>query len=248
MKETKIGTVTELFHYLVKGMKGNSIPETVMGWSGFANDRKFAFVDEKIKSGFPWVTGRIKPMMIQYQPEIISNAKDIGVSEIMIKTPSGNLFPLASEQILADVSNLFGHPVQLFSQSRGCFDAMPISLVSNATLNKLSNDVGEKLSPKRFRPNIVVDIDNNIPFGEEDWIGNAVRIGDGEHAPVIRFDRKNIRCVMINIDPDSSTKNPNVLKEVVQNREKATGIYGTPVVLGKISVGDPIYLVNSAGS
>jgi len=242
MVSEKIGKVTDLFHYLVKGMKGTSISQSEVGWSGLALDRKFAFIDETNNSGFPWSTGRKQPNMIQYFPKLKDIAGEAKISNIDIHTPNKEIFQLNGEPLKIEISNLFGYPVQLFSQNRGCFDAMPVSLVSKGTLNHLSKQVGLALSPRRFRPNIVVDIDSQLPFDEESWIGKSIRFGDGNNAPIIRFDRKNIRCVMINLDPETSQQNPSVLKEVVASRNKATGIYGTPVRIGEIAIGDNIYI------
>ena len=55
-----------------------------------------------------------------------------------------------------------------------------------------------------------------------------------------------MRCVMINLDPDTAPQDKRVLKTVVRLNRNNAGVYGTVVQTGTIRVGDPVSLVLDA--
>ena len=88
----------------------------------------------------------------------------------------------------------------------------------------------------RFRPNIVVTLDSGAPFQEDEWVGSAVRIG----AAVVRIDRRDTRCTIVNVDPASGLPDSRLLKVIGTTRGARAGVYGTTVLPGLIRVGDPV--------
>jgi uncharacterized protein YcbX len=57
---------------------------------------------------------------------------------------------------------------------------------------------------------------------------------------------RDLRCVMINLDPDTAQQNPNIMKAAVRLNANNAGAYGTVVRTGRISVGDSVKLVVDA--
>jgi hypothetical protein len=47
---------------------------------------------------------------------------------------------------------------------------------------------------------------------------------------------------MINIDPDTDEKDPDVLRTVARERETCLGVYGATVTPGRVAVGDAVTL------
>ena len=47
---------------------------------------------------------------------------------------------------------------------------------------------------------------------------------------------------MINLDPDSPRRAPEMLKAVVRAHENTAGIYGTVTRIGRLAVGQTIFL------
>ena len=47
---------------------------------------------------------------------------------------------------------------------------------------------------------------------------------------------------MINIDPDTDAKDPDVLRTVARERDSFLGVYGTTVTPGRVAVGDAVTL------
>ncbi len=44
----------------------------------------------------------------------------------------------------------------------------------------------------------------------------------------LRINRRDKRCMMVNLDPQTATQDPAVLREIVQRRDMCTGLYATP--------------------
>jgi uncharacterized protein len=52
----------------------------------------------------------------------------------------------------------------------------------------------------------------------------------------------DVRCSMVNLDPDSATSAPEVMKTVVRANQNNAGIYGTVIRTGQLMVGQAIFL------
>ena len=72
------------------------------------------------------------------------------------------------------------------------------------------------LDRRRFRANIVLDSGKTDGFLEDGWIGGTLVFGDGEQSPAVSVTARDVRCVMINLDPDTARQDPRVLKSVVR--------------------------------
>ena len=114
---------------------------------------------------------------------------------------------------------------------------MPVSVISET--NGVDRNVmlahvpGNEL---RFRPNVVVRLDSGAAFEEDEWVGSAVRIG----AAVVRMDRRDSRCIIVNVDPARGLPDSQLLKVIGTTRGACAGVYGTTVRPGLIRVGDPV--------
>jgi hypothetical protein len=84
------------------------------------------------------------------------------------------------------------------------------------------------------------------PEHEDGWVGGTLLFGNGEPRPAVRATLRDVRCMMLNLDPDTGTQDPRVLKTVVRLNENNAGVYGTVVQTGTIRVGDAVSLVSDA--
>src|SRR5438309_1667744 len=82
------------------------------------------------------------------------------------------------------------------------------SVLGEATVRDLGARVGATLDPIRFRPNILLETAGDRPYEEEDWLGGLLVFGDREDSARIRLDRKDPRCMMVNLDPVRADQNP----------------------------------------
>ena len=53
---------------------------------------------------------------------------------------------------------------------------------------------------------------------------------------------RDVRCSMVNLDPDSARSAPEVLKAVVRARQNCAGVYATVTRTGRLDVGQAIFL------
>jgi hypothetical protein len=56
----------------------------------------------------------------------------------------------------------------------------------------------------------------------------------------MRVDKRDGRCVVINIDPVTTERNPAILRTVAQERDNCLGVYGSTVEPGRVAMNDPV--------
>lgn len=226
------GIVSGLWRYPVKSMAGEALASTDISWAGLEGDRRWAFVrPDSQDSGFPWHTIRDFPAMSNYVALLREPARP-DRSRVLVRTPDGGRHDVTDPRLAAEL----GTGLRVMRLDRGAFDAMPVSVISDSTVSALCALARVPGNELRFRPNIVVTLDSGVPFEEDDWVGSAVRIG----AAVVRMDRRDSRCTIVNVDPASGLPGSHLLKVIGSARRACAGVYGTTVLPGLIRVGDPV--------
>lgn len=217
-------------------MRGHTLDSADVSWHGIAGDRRWAFIRGGMeRSNFPWLTIREKPELWQYEP-VFTEPDDPEASPTVVRTPSGHELDVVDPALAAEL----GHGVRVIKQNRGVFDTAPLSIATTQAVADVSVRVGSALDVRRFRPNIVIDAPDGGACPEEAWVGHTLRIGAVE----VRVDQRDQRCVMINVDPATSAKDPAVLRVVAREREACFGVYGSTARPGRIAVGDSVELVS----
>ena len=231
-KARHVGRVVGLFRYPVKSMASESLEAIDAGWNGFTGDRRWAFVRDGLeRSGFPWLTIRERPEMWRYQP-YFADPNDPEKSVTMVRTPSGDEFDVVDPSL----AERLGYGARVIKQSRGIFDTMPLSLITTQTIAALSVSVGRDLDNRRFRPNLLIESVDGGDAPEDAWIGDVLSIGGMR----MRVDKRDKRCVMINVDPVTTERDPSILRAVAQERQSCLGVYGNVVEPGRVSLGDSV--------
>jgi uncharacterized protein YcbX len=230
----EVGRVRELWRYPVKSMAGEALPTADVSWHGLAGDRRWAFIrDGQVRSGFPWLTIRELPRMGHYRPSFTDPGRPDD-SATAVETPAGAQLDVADPALAAEL----GSGVRLIKLDRGVFDVLPLSLITTRSIAAVDALVPTTLDVRRFRPNLLIDAHADEPFPEDAWVGRVLRIGRLR----MRVDERDQRCVMVNIDPDSSVRDPAVLRTIARQRQSCLGVYGTTATPGAVSVGDPVIL------
>jgi uncharacterized protein len=238
---TTVGRVAAIYRYPVKSMRGERIEATQVFWHGLVGDRRFAFVRGGNTSRFPWLTGREVPNLLRYAPYFV-NAADPGASQVRVLTPAGADYALEDDALRDDLAAQYGNAVFLLQSNRSIPDSAGVSILGAATVRDLGARVGADLDPVRFRPNMLVETAGGQPYEEEGWLCGLLVFGEGEDGARIRANRKDPRCMMVNLDPEEAVQNPAVLREIVRNREECVGLYATTEAVGVVRVGDPVRL------
>ena len=235
-----IGHVHALARYPVKSMAGIAIESAFVGWHGLQGDRRFAFRRLNDDGGFPWLSASRLPELLLYQPTgLDENAKEPLPTHV--RTPDGTTLEIRSAELQNLIAEKFGSPVELMKLNQGIFDDASISVITLATIAGIGREVGQDLDTRRFRPNIVIASEATEPFLEDTWIGGRLMFGDD--GPIVSLTMRDLRCVMINLDPDTAESDPRIMKGAVRLNENYAGGYGTVVRTGEISVGQPVTLI-----
>jgi uncharacterized protein YcbX len=236
-----IGHVEAIFRYPVKSMAGEPLEVANLGWHGIEGDRRLAFRRMDDRSGFPWLSASTLPALLLFAPQRREDAAP-GDLPTHIRAPDGEDLPVFGEDLAAEVGRRYGAPVQMMQLRHGIFDEASISVISLDTVNEIARLAGLTPDVRRFRPNVVVRLLRPAPFQEDEWVGEVLSFGERDDAPAITVTQRDVRCSMVNLDPDSATPAPEVLKAVVRTHQNTAGIYGTVTRTGQLAVGQTIFL------
>ncbi|AWK04243.1 sulfurase [Flavobacterium crocinum] len=259
-----IHVVTEIYIYPIKSLAGISLQSAKTEEMGFENDRRWMLIDaenqmltqreHRIMSQFyPQIEGGKISITFEDQKhefsidESLENILEVNVwddkSEVVevnnetSKWFSQHLgFECKLVKILKNGSRKHesSRLQEIFNVSLA--DGYPYLLIGTESLDFLNDKLDEKITIKRFRPNIVV---RTKKAHEEDDFTNF-KIGE------VQF--KNIkpcgRCVMVNNDPENGRLKKEPLKTLSKYRNVDNSVlFGTNIVslnTGNISVGDTI--------
>ena len=229
-----VGRVVGLWRYPVKSMARESLSKALVSWHGVSGDRRWAFIRKGVEqSGFPWLTLRERGDLNRYCPSIIDPDQP-DKSPTVVRTPTGRILDVTNPMLAEELCP----GARVIRQDRGVFDTFPLSLITTQTISQLEASVGTKLQVERFRPNILVEAAEQSLYPEDNWVGGVLAIGTVR----IRIDKRDGRCAVITIDPQSSERNPEILRKVVRDRQGCLGVYGTTVQPGEIALGDPVMM------
>jgi hypothetical protein len=123
----------------------------------------------------------------------------------------------------------------------GIFDDASVSVIAVDTVCEIGRLSGLCPDVRRFRPYVLVRLLRSVPFQEDDWVGGVLSFGEGTDAPAITVTTRDVRCSMVNRDPDSASPTPAVLKAVVRANRNNAGVYGTVIRIGRLAVGQSIF-------
>jgi uncharacterized protein YcbX len=215
-------------------MAPEALERVEVGWHGMVGDRRWGLVRaDQERNGFPWLTIREHPELARYQPRLVDPERP-DATTVRVRTPDGADRDLVDPQLAAEL----GAGVRVMKLDRGAFDTLPLALISQQTLAGLGALVGRALAIERFRPNILIDHAGGAAYAEDAWVGATVRIG----ALRVRIDKRDQRCVMVNVDPDTGERDPAVLRAISRTRQTCLGVYASIATPGAIAVGDPVAL------
>ena len=265
---TRLGTVSALWRFPVKGMMGEQLNRVLVTVAGLAGDRDWALIDGDNHIG----TGKVPR---KWGPLFSSRAR-------YLEEPNGEA-PIAAEMTLPDgerlmtsaadaearLSTLLGFEARLITEAPGplklespalgkvpegddaetidfpvinrFFDLASLHLLTTATLAKLRElSPGTMFDARRFRPNMIVDTGDATGFVENGWPGNVIAIGDEVRIKVMM---PTIRCVVTTRAQDDLPNDPSVLKTAAAHNSANVGVYAAVERGGTVRRGDSVELV-----
>ena len=237
----EIGHVEAIFRYPVKSMAGERLETADLGWHGLEGDRRLAFRRIENRTGMPWLTASKLPDLLRFAPV----RREDGAQHNLpthIRTPEGAEMPLFGEDLAQEVGRRCGAPVQMMQLNHGIFDEGSISVIASETVGEIGQLAGRSLDVRQFRPNVVLRLPRQGAFQEDEWLGGVLSFGEGDDTPAVAVTMRDVRCAMVNLDPDSARPAPEVMKAIVRANDNHAGIYGAVTRIGRLAVGQTVFL------
>ncbi len=255
-----VGRVESVWRYPVKSMRGEQLREAFAGFGGVYGDRLYAFHSTAAPKGFPYLTAREQQQMLLYQPafrdpELMAKPPNLaeadailpGITPIYpdaaqvkvdVQTPNGELLAIDDPRLASFLDD--AHELSLLRSDRALTDCVPLSLFSIQTARQLSQDTGAEMDKRRFRANVYLDVRSQNAFEEDEFVGHRLQIGA---RTVIAVVKRDSRCKMIMLDPETGEANPEVMRHLARSRDGQAGVYAAVLVEGMIRPGDEIALL-----
>lgn len=259
-----IHIVKEIYIYPIKSLAGISCKNAKAEEMGFENDRRWMLIDAEnqmitqreypiMSQFYPQISDGKIEITFQNQrhefstAEQLDNPLEVNVwddkSEVIeVNKSTSNWFSeqLGFECKLVKIIKTGGRKHES-SRLKETFnislaDGYPYLLIGTESLDFLNEKLAEKITIKRFRPNIVISSQN--AHEEDDF--DTFKIGE------VQF--KNVkpcgRCIMVNNDPQKGIVKKEPLKTLSKYRNVNNSVlFGTNIVSlnsGVISVGDEV--------
>lgn len=236
----EIGQVEAIFRYPVKSMRGERLDAANLGWHGLDGDRRLALRRMDARNDLPWLTASKLPELVLYTPQQGHDGAEADIPT-HIRTPDGEALTVFGEQLAAEIGRRHGAPVEMMQWKHGVFDDACISVIATDTVREITQLAGLTSEVRRFRPNIVVRLLQSAPFQEDAWLGGVLSFGEGDDAPAVAVTMHDVRCSMVNLDPDTARPSPEVLKAIVRANQNNAGVYGTVTRTGRVAAGQAIF-------
>jgi uncharacterized protein len=143
------------------------------------------------------------------------------------KLPDIAMFPLA---VLLTLGR--------YSTPPGTFvDLAPVHVLTTTSLATIGADVGDEIDVRRFRPNVLValnDPDEELP--ESKWVGARATLGD----VVLEVTAQTVRCVVPSRAQPGLAADGRVTRAVAGRAQRCLGVYCNVGQPGTVRVGDRV--------
>lgn len=153
----------------------------------------------------------------------------------------------AGDEAASWLTQVLGEPVRLVKLGADGVrrkTLIPLHLVSLASMRHLNETLIEKgnepVEYQRFRPNLVIDHPDLVPFAEESF--SSIEWNEGQL--VMEMTGDCIRCIMPNVSPEDATAGREPLTSVTtlsrgrQQKNPIFGVYGRAQQQGVLTAGE----------
>jgi uncharacterized protein len=120
-----------------------------------------------------------------------------------------------------------------------------VSLISRATVERLEQEAGHHVDPRRFR--MLIELDGIDAHEEDTWVGRRLRVGDA----IVGINGHVGRCIVTGLDPDTGRGDMPTLELLRQYRSDldttealTMGVFGEVLAPGVLRRGDAVALLN----
>ena len=271
-----LGTVIALRRYPVKSMLGEDLDASDVSHLGLARDRRLAVISRRTGKVASAKYPRLWRDLLTLSAEAVDDAAritlpggktvcstDTDIDEVLsallnepvaltaTPPPGASLDRAVPEAVLRDGIKA-QVPAELIEIGAGAppgsfVDFAPLHLLTTATLDRIA-----ELSPyrrahlERYRPNVVIRTEAE-GFGENDWLGRDLRLGDDL---VVRVIALTPRCAVPTLAHGTLPRDTEALRVLARHNrvaplagldpEPCAGVYAEVLRPGRIRVGDAV--------
>jgi uncharacterized protein YcbX len=154
------------------------------------------------------------------------------------RTVAGRIVPGPWEEPLAALA---GHPVRIVrSDVPGARLHAPVTLLSDASVERLGREAGRAVDGRRFR--MLFGLAGCEEHEEDEWQGRSLRVGEA----TLRVGGPVERCAVTTRDPDRGGTDLDTLRLIAGYRGRAAGepvyfgVYASVEHPGRVRVGDAV--------
>ncbi|RWM25130.1 MOSC domain-containing protein [Mesorhizobium sp.] len=243
-----LGTVGQLWRYPASSLAGERLDAISVGTSTVDGDRLFGLVDAS--------DGEIaRPdREPKWHKVPLIRTRFTAERQLEVAVPGGGWLPAPGPESDRAVSAFVGFEVSIrpFGRENAApgyagpltaarYNKAPIHLLTTASLARLKALHPEGVpDPRRFRPNIVVDMEPvEDSFPETEWIGRKLAVGD----LLLTVSEPCRRCGFTIIAQDGFDTDPGILRNLVRHNAHNLGVYCTVDRPARIEVGAPMRFV-----
>jgi uncharacterized protein len=151
---------------------------------------------------------------------------DFGVAEGE-KLPDFSVIPMADLLTLGRYST----PPGMF------VDLGPVHVLTKTSLATIGAEIGDELDVRRFRPNVLVALDNtDEDLPESHWVGAQITLGD----VVLDVAMQTVRCVVPSRAQPGLEVDRRITRALAARAQRCLGVYCGVERAGTVRVGDQI--------
>lgn len=145
------------------------------------------------------------------------------------------MFGLNADDALPDLDLLFDEASRA-TAAASYVDLFPVDVLTTSSLRHMQDLLPDsELSPRRFRPNFLIDDDGATnSLREREWIGSSLRLGSVEIAVMADC----IRCTMASAQQPGLAKDMKITRTLVQSMNQRVSVYCNVAQAGIVRVGD----------
>jgi uncharacterized protein YcbX len=242
-----LGAVKELWRYPASSLAGERREVISVGLETIGGDRLFGLVETSDNE----IARPDRDVKWHKVPRIRTRLNND--RELEIAVPDGDWLAAPSAECDRAVSTYLGFAASIRPFSREIapgysgpltvarYRKAPIHLLTTASLARLKALYPEGVpDPRRFRPNIVVDmaaVEGSFP--ETEWIGRKLAIGD----LLVTISEPCRRCGFTIISQDGFDDDPGILRNLVRHNAHNLGVYCTVDRPAQVEIGAPMRFV-----
>lgn len=241
------GTVGALWRWPVKSFGGEAVGALRIDGRGAGGDRTHALWDVARDTR---LTAREVPRMLRWRAAYPNDPGDRldppAPPSPTLTAPDGTVHAWEDPALPGLLSDDLGRPVALTRDTAGQQDLdRSLLITTQASLGALRAELGnEHLDLRRFRPNVHLHLDAG-PFAEEHgWEGGTLIVGEA----VLDILHPCVRCVIPTRDPDTTVRDPAVLRHLAAAHDTLFGINVRPRHPATIRCGEPVRVLAPGAS